>query len=362
MKKFGRMATMEQDLYEKSPLKDLYQKSPIKRSNTIYDKQGNTEFYNDTSPKAGIHEMLGTGTEGCGPQTHEAMQQAVRYDEKYLTYRDPSRNHLGFTPGPAVADSALRERQHLLRETARRNVFRNLNRLGRQFTPDLNHQQDNSKSLYRTQKKLEKRETNLGTILNMGKITEIRNKAKAIGKQNILNDFLVNAKTIDQQPIEKPLDMEKNWLRGGPKWEFLKEQDRTGKKTKFRYHSLKSGQSGNIQGLHGKTISPNKFTSRFGDGSNPFQTMYARGDSKGLADRALAESTNIKKTLRRGASTPEEIVMGMLQDSSDGSDEDSPTRKQLNMFDRDEWQETTKAWLFLPGTNGNYGRETPFVG
>jgi hypothetical protein len=241
MKKFGRMATMEQDLYQKLPLKDLYHRSAIKRSNTIYDKQGKTEFYNDTSPKAGINEMLGTGMDGRGLQNPQAITQAVRYDEKYLTYRETSHNHLGFTPGPAAADSALSERQHLVRETVRRDVFRGLNRLGRQLTPDLDHQQDNSKSMYRTKKTLEKRETNLGTIVNMGKITEIRNKTKAIGKQNILNDFLENAKTIDQQPIEKPLDMEKNWLRGGPKWEFLQEQDRTGKKTKFRYHSLKSG-------------------------------------------------------------------------------------------------------------------------
>jgi hypothetical protein len=90
--------------------------------------------------------------------------------------------------------------------------------------------------------------------------------------------------------------------------------------------------------------------------------MYARGDSQGLAARALAESIKLKKTLRRGASTPEEIVMGMLQDSSGGSDDDSPTRKRLNMFDSDEWQETTKAWLFLPGANGNIGRVTPVVG
>lgn len=91
MKKFGRIATMDQDLYQKSPLKDLYQKSPLKRCNTIYDRQGTRQFYNDTSPKAGINEMLGTITEGGTLENPEAMQQAVRYDEKHLTKREPSR-------------------------------------------------------------------------------------------------------------------------------------------------------------------------------------------------------------------------------------------------------------------------------
>jgi hypothetical protein len=227
----------------------------------------------------------------------------------------------------------------------------------------LNYQQDNSKTPYRTQKSIYKRENNLGTMVNMGKTTKIRNKAKAIGKQNILNDFLVNAKTIDQQPIEKPLDMEKNWLRGGPKWEFLENPGKTGKMTKFRYRSLRSGDSGNFQDLYGKTTSPNKFNTKFGEGSNPFQTMYARGDNKGLSTRALADTFNLKKETLQGASTPQQNIMGILQDSpSDDGDGNSPGLEKLNMFDRDEWQDTTKAWLFLPGANGNIGRETPVVG